>query len=552
MNPLLVAHGTRKVHGVAMIADLAERVSGHLGQRVRTAFVDVLGLTPADVLSALPDGAAVVVPAFLASGHHVRVDIPRFVEASGHPNETVTDALGPSPHIVRVLIDRLVESSWRPSDSVIVAAAGTSDPRAERDLRITAALLSAAIGRRVELAYAATGEPRVADAVTALRSDGARRVVVASYLLADGLFQDRLHQSGADVVTAPLGTHAGVARLIASRFRRARLPVPPEGPPCAPAETTVSDGNRRFSVTNRSLGAFRGGVMTQSAVLNTYRFLRGGMPVMIVLLGAAVLIERLHATCWQTSISAYYFTSAHAIFIAALCAIGAMLIVYKGSSDTEDVLLNLAGVLAFVVAMVPTSRPVLFSGCADLNIGIQSAIANVWAVVIALVVSRAASWWMYRRTGTAPRRSALGTAAVWGQRLLLAVGVVTLVLAPDWFRTNAHGVAAVAMFASVILTVVITAFVAGNQDADKCPHRRRYQLIYQWISAVMVLTLAAAVCLHQILDRFNHAVIVVEAALIIEFAAYWVVQTIELWGTPTRGSLMAERDTSDSRILRAL
>ena len=54
---------------------------------------------------------------------------------------------------------------------------------------------------------------------------GARRVVVASYLLADGLFQDRMRASGADVVTDPLGTHPGVVRLIASRFRRARLPV---------------------------------------------------------------------------------------------------------------------------------------------------------------------------------------------------------------------------------------------------------------------------------------------------------------------------------------
>jgi sirohydrochlorin ferrochelatase len=108
---------------------------------------------------------------------------------------------------------------------VILAAAGTSDDRAKRDLRITATLLSAAIGARVELAYAATGEPRVADAVTTMRSRGAQRIVVASYLLADGLFQDRLYQSGADVVTAPLVTHPGVARLIASRFRRARLPI---------------------------------------------------------------------------------------------------------------------------------------------------------------------------------------------------------------------------------------------------------------------------------------------------------------------------------------
>lgn len=225
MNPLLVAHGTRKGQGVAMIADLAERVGTRLGRRVHTAFVDVLGPTPAEVLSALPDGPAVVVPAFLASGYHVRVDIPTFVAGSGHPDVTVTDALGPSPNVVRIVTDRLVETGWQPGDSVILAAAGTSDPRALRDLRITAAMLSAAIGDRVELAYAATGEPRVADAVAALRARGARRVVVASYLLADGLFQDRLRASGADVVTGPLGPHPGMARLITSRFRRALLPV---------------------------------------------------------------------------------------------------------------------------------------------------------------------------------------------------------------------------------------------------------------------------------------------------------------------------------------
>lgn len=225
MNPIVVAHGTRKAGGVAMIGDLVDRVSAELGVAVRTAFVDVLGPTPSDLLRTLGARPAVLVPAFLAGGYHVRTDIPAHVAASGHPDVVVTDPLGPSPQLVRVLTDRLVESSWRPTDSVVLAAAGTSDPSALRDLRITAAMLSAAIGGRVELAYAATGEPRVANAVTDLRARGAQRVVVASYLLADGLFQDRLRASGADVVTEPLGTHAGVARLIAGRFRRARLPL---------------------------------------------------------------------------------------------------------------------------------------------------------------------------------------------------------------------------------------------------------------------------------------------------------------------------------------
>lgn len=226
MNPILVAHGTRKSDGVEMIGELADRVSDLLGRRVRTAFVDVLGPTPSEVLRTLPDDVpAVLVPAFLSSGYHVRTDLPAHVEASGHRHTVLAAALSPSPAITCIVAERLVESGWRPSDSVVLAAAGTSDPNAQRDPRITAAMVSAAIGQRAEVAYAATGEPNVADAVARLRARGARRVAVASYLLADGLFQDRLRTAGADVVSEPLGTHPGVVRLVASRFRRALVPV---------------------------------------------------------------------------------------------------------------------------------------------------------------------------------------------------------------------------------------------------------------------------------------------------------------------------------------
>jgi sirohydrochlorin ferrochelatase len=224
MNYLLVAHGTRKQRGVTMIGDLAEQVSSVLGQHVDVAFVDVLGPTPSEVLTTL-DGPVTLVPAFLSRGYHVTADIPAHVAASGHPDVTVTEALGPGPQLVRVLADRLVESGWRRDDSVVLAAAGTSDLGAQRDLHITATGLSAITGARVELAFAATGTPRVPDAVDALRRRGARRVTVASYLLAEGLFQDRLRASGADVVTEPLGLHPGLVRLIASRFRRARVAV---------------------------------------------------------------------------------------------------------------------------------------------------------------------------------------------------------------------------------------------------------------------------------------------------------------------------------------
>lgn len=223
MSYLLVAHGTRKRTGVTLVGSLAHQVSQTLDAPVHVAFVDVLGPTPSEVLGTLP-GPTVLVPAFLSRGYHVSSDIPAHVAASGHPEVTVTEALGPSQQLVRVLVDRLIECGWRPGDSVVLAAAGTSDPRALSDLRRTSALLSAVIGDRVELAYAATGEPEVADAVAGLRRAGARRVVVASYLLAEGLFQDGLRASGADAVADPLGTHPAMVRLIVNRFRRAIVP----------------------------------------------------------------------------------------------------------------------------------------------------------------------------------------------------------------------------------------------------------------------------------------------------------------------------------------
>jgi sirohydrochlorin ferrochelatase len=221
MSLLLVAHGTRRPGGVEMVGDLAARVSTLIGRRVQVAFVDVLGPTPCEVLSGT-DGPAIVVPAFLSRGYHVRTDLPAHVAASGHPDVTVTPALGPSRAAVRIVAEQLVKSGWRRGDSVILAAAGTSDQRAQADLRTTASLLSTVLGSPVDLGFVATREPRLQEAVQRARvRRGNRRVAVASYLLADGLFQERLRECGADVVSPALGTHPGLARLVASRFHEA-------------------------------------------------------------------------------------------------------------------------------------------------------------------------------------------------------------------------------------------------------------------------------------------------------------------------------------------
>ncbi|GFG71768.1 sirohydrochlorin chelatase [Mycolicibacter senuensis] len=228
MIPILVAHGTRRPEGVLMIGELAERVGALLARPVRVAFVDVLGPTPGEILSAeAPTGRpAVVVPAFLARGYHVGVDVPTHVLASGHPDVTIAPALGPDPRVTAVVAARLTESGWRCGDAVILAAAGSSDPTARADLVHAARMLTRLLGSPVEVAFAATGAPTVTEAVAGLRRRGAARVAVASYLLADGLFQRRLHDAGADLVTQPLGTHPAIARIVADRFITARTRIP--------------------------------------------------------------------------------------------------------------------------------------------------------------------------------------------------------------------------------------------------------------------------------------------------------------------------------------
>lgn len=223
MNLVLVAHGTRRPAGVAMIGDLAERVSALVHRTVQVAFVDVLGPTPREVLAAVTRTGqpALVVPAFLSRGFHVRTDLPNHIATSGHPDVTITPTLGPSAAAVRIVAQQLLKAGWQKGDSVILAAAGTSDPLARDDLRATAKMLSTVTASPVALAFAATGEPNVREAVAQARRRHARPVAVASYLLADGLFQQRLRNSGADMVSDPLGEHPRLARLVADRFQQA-------------------------------------------------------------------------------------------------------------------------------------------------------------------------------------------------------------------------------------------------------------------------------------------------------------------------------------------
>jgi len=110
--------------------------------------------------------------------------------------------------------------------AVVLASAGSSDPAANAVIARMAADWQAARGWQAVLpAYASAASPTPAEAVARLLRSGARRVVVASYLLAPGLFADRIRASslaaGAAAVSAPLGAAAEVAEVVLARYQRA-------------------------------------------------------------------------------------------------------------------------------------------------------------------------------------------------------------------------------------------------------------------------------------------------------------------------------------------
>jgi sirohydrochlorin ferrochelatase len=205
---IAVAHGTRSPAGQAQIRDLVARVAARRpGLDVRLSYVDVQEPKIAEVARLVPD--AVVVPLLLSAGYHVRVDIAEAVAGAPIP---VTKPLGPDD----VLLDSMLRH-LPPADAVVLAAAGSSDPAWRADVEHLATRIGAPAG------YVSGPGPRVAEVVAELRAQGARRVAIAAYFLADGLFYRGLRQSGADDITPPLCHDPAVTDLVLRRYEAALL-----------------------------------------------------------------------------------------------------------------------------------------------------------------------------------------------------------------------------------------------------------------------------------------------------------------------------------------
>ena len=277
--------------------------------------------------------------------------------------------------------------------------------------------------------------------------------------------------------------------------------------------------------------------------VKSYRYLRFSIVVLVLVLLASVVIERTKVACWQGSISAYYYTPVHAVFVGALVAVGVCLIAIKGNTDWEDMLLNLAGVMAPIVAFVPTSiatndcaSTAFLGGNSKANIDnnvLAFAIGGALALLLVVLLAKLTNKGTIREIDHRSRYGVLFGLAI------LVIGVVWYIGFRDGFLKRAHGGAAVLMFFIIFVVMVINA-----RSADKA-----YRKLYTGTACAMAAAAVVAVVGKLIDSDWQHQILWLEVLELGAFAVYWAGQTFEHWdgGVPTGDERISRTSEATTR-----
>ncbi|MFQ6172411.1 hypothetical protein ACK8HX_12455 [Oryzobacter sp. R7] len=270
------------------------------------------------------------------------------------------------------------------------------------------------------------------------------------------------------------------------------------------------------------------------AAVRTYGYLRLALAGLVLLLFSAVAIE-YGATgfdCLQTSVSAYWHTPVRAVFVGVLVTMGICLVALKGNTPGEDVALNFAGMLAPGVAFIPTGDPGSCSSVPITPADAAPAVANNMQALFVLGGAAIVLAFSLARRAPSPRGTRLGLAVA---VLVMAGGAVWFFVSRQTFLDHGHDAAAIPMFLAIVVAVWL-----NGRDVDRAvaqgsaaPAASRYVPVYRTIATLMLVTLGLTVAL-AFVSQWEHLVLWVEVVLILLFAVFWVVQTVELWGRGLR------------------
>jgi len=277
-------------------------------------------------------------------------------------------------------------------------------------------------------------------------------------------------------------------------------------------------------------------------VVQTYRYLRGAMAGLLLALLLSVVLQWWLGTdrsCWLGSISAYYFTPARTVVVGTLSALGIALIAYEGHSPEENVLLDFSGFMALLVAAVPTvpdtrCGPSPFDETTDeIAAGIGVSVPTLVVVALVTLAVVAAIRLRSMRDGSTAR-AATGTVVLSvGCTAVVVVELVLVTVLRDELVAVAHGVAATTMVTGAIAVMVCSALRVDERhgaDPSELATAAAYRRTYLTLALSLGVLLALTVVLHLTVSGFGLTVLVAEVVILVLFGAYWVVQTVELWG----------------------
>ncbi|MDX8031924.1 hypothetical protein SK803_16995 [Lentzea sp. BCCO 10_0856] len=276
------------------------------------------------------------------------------------------------------------------------------------------------------------------------------------------------------------------------------------------------------------------------SVEQTYFSLRLTLTLIVVMLLVALAIQGVREWCAMHSISAFYYSPLQPMFVGVLVAIGICLIVYQGTTYLENLLLDIAGFMAFIVAFVPTADPKsVCTGKGYVGLGVEQSFL-VWRNVLPLLlVAFMATFIAFGvrlkkdKSAPHPRLEVRRIGAGLGAQLVVLAALLFL---NGQFVQRAHGIAATTLFVCIIAVVVINHI--GRKDDSSVTERKN---VYGWVAAVMAGTLIVCVAAHLIF-KLPHLILIIETLLITEFAVYWAIQTKDLRGRTVRSENSGEED----------
>lgn len=290
-----------------------------------------------------------------------------------------------------------------------------------------------------------------------------------------------------------------------------------------------------------------GQAISDTVARKTYRHIRIALVVAAFALVVSVGYEFLTSSdrwtrlCWQGSISAYYWTPVHAVFVGALVAIGLSMIVLTTYGHYENMFLNLAGTMAPLVALIPPSRPTTCTATRSVDLSVGFDIANnLFAFFLGAGAAVATTLAIVAMAHKGAPSADYIKRRAWRIQMFVVAGVLSGLavwhfLIKHGFKSFAHPVSAVLMFVFIFVVVVI--------NASKPTVEPRFHVLYrvvQWFMVGSVVLLLIAKIIISVNHRpWNHYILLIEISMIVAFASFWSLQTAELWnarpGMPVAG-----------------